>query len=201
MAIIWAPEFSGVQIPDLFASFVPVINNTLSPGLNFFIRKNHKILVRIMEYALLFAWTLQKGSVVWERRKPNLLNIYQHLDSLRQWSDTFMRQSNDLIDERDAKWKFTWETWPFCIPLPILLPCSIVEGFALLSLNNLLEYLCSVTHVAVINPWVLPPGMLLGKLYSRDPLKHQYRRIEIDFIHNLFFCTSGACRDFLAVQG
>lgn len=55
-------------------------------------------------------------------------------------------------------------------------------------------YLCSVTRVADINPWALPPGMLLGKLYSRDPLTHQRWRAEIDFLLRLFFHTARRLR-------
>ena len=112
----------------------------MSTALSFLICKNHKVVVKIMDYAQHCTWTHAKGSVV-ERRKPAMVTLWCHCpDSLRQWSDTFTGQSNDLNDKWDAKQKFTWETWPLCPLLPVLFSTgdlSIPEEFPLLSFNYL----------------------------------------------------------------
>lgn len=60
----------------------------------------------------------------------------------------------------------------------------------LLSFNYWSHLLCAVTRVAGINPWVLPPRMLLGRLYSGDPLEPHLWRADIDFPHSLSSHTS-----------
>ena len=166
-----------------------MIHSPLSPGVSFFICKNHKIVVMIMNYVLIWAWTQEKSSVMWKRRKLQWLNLWcRSLDSLRQWADACVRQ---------------WSNWWVGCQVEIHMgnltslpspPCSSAHAMwahwrSFLDPASIIYqlYLCSVTCVADINPRVLPPGMPLGKLYSGDPLKHQCWRAQIDFFLRLFF--------------
>lgn len=152
MVITQALEFPGPgfrSLPCYLLALCPVIRDPLSPGLSVFICKNHEIVGRIVDCALCRAWTHGKGSVAWKRRKLERLNLWcQSLDSLRQWADTPMRQSNDLTDEWDAKWKFTWGTWPLCLPLPVLqhMRCEHAGVFSL-QLQLFIRRICAQWHV------------------------------------------------------
>ena len=72
--------------PQLYhlLALCPVINDSVSTALSFLICKNHKVVVKIMDYAQHCTWTHAKGSVV-ERRKPAIVTLWCHCpDSLRQ---------------------------------------------------------------------------------------------------------------------
>ena len=144
----------------------------------------------IMNYVLIWAWTQEKSSVMWKRRKLPWLNVWcRSLDSLRQWAGACVRQ-----------WSSWWglpsgnshgQSDRFAFPSLFFHPATWARWRSFLDPASIIYqlYLCSVTRVADINPRVLPPGMPLGKLYSGDPLKHQCWRAQIDFFLRLFFPT------------
>lgn len=94
-------------------------------------------------------------------------------------------------------------------PLPSSLPCVMWTPRSLLSSSSIVyhESLYSVTQVADINPWPFPPPLppgprvLLGQLYSWEPLRHQLLKTEMDRLPGLFLSHISGFWGFLDSAG
>lgn len=77
MVMIQVPELPGHGLKSQlyhFLALCPVINDSLSPALSSLICKNHRVVVRIMDYAPHCTWAGGEGSVASERRKQGALD-------------------------------------------------------------------------------------------------------------------------------
>lgn len=94
-------------------------------------------------------------------------------------------------------------------PLPSSLPCVTWTHRSLLSSSSIVyqESLYSATQVADINPWPFPPPpaprprVLLGQLYSWEPLRHQLLKTEMDRLPGLFLSHISGFLGFLDSAG